>query len=93
MNAFASAFALHSRPAPDYYRIEYRGTWERGRAIRGSVTRMREGDSPQAISSLLTKDDVSVIMILTEDETEIRVMEQTTAANATFYTFTKIDGT
>jgi hypothetical protein len=92
MNALASAFALHSRPAPDNYRIEYRGTWVQGRAIRGSVKRILEGGAP-AVSSLLINDNVSVLMILTEDETEIQVMEQRTAAKATFYTFIKEDGT
>jgi hypothetical protein len=93
LSGLGNPFGLHGRPAPDHYRIEYRGTWVRGRAIRASVTRRREGDSPGVISLLGTKDNVSALMMLTEDETEIRVMEPTTAANARFYTFTKIDGT
>jgi Flp pilus assembly protein TadD len=92
LTGLGNPFGLHGRPAPDHYRIEYRGTWVRGGAIRGSVTRRREGDSP-GVLSLGTKDNVSVLMMLTKDETEIRVMEPTTAANARFYTFTKIDGT
>jgi tetratricopeptide (TPR) repeat protein len=94
VNLLARAFAgLGSGTAPDHYRIEYHGTLVWGGAIRGSVARVREGDSP-AIISLGSKPNVSsVLMFLTKDQTEISVMEVTTAANARFYALTKADRT
>lgn len=68
------------------FRVEYNGTL-RGRAIKAHVTRSQEGATPTAspiFDSL--KDETKVLMVLTDDESELRVMENPSGSDPGFYT-------
>jgi tetratricopeptide (TPR) repeat protein len=68
------------------YQVNYHGSL-RGRAIEASVIRKREGDR-QKVNSLLSSNEteVRVLMTLSDDGNEFRVMEKTQGTNPRFYT-------
>ena len=68
------------------FRVEYSGTL-RGRAIEAHVTRSRE-DATARKSTILgsSTDEIKVLMVLTDDESELRVMESPSGSDPRFYT-------
>jgi hypothetical protein len=58
-----------------------------GHALDGVVKRNKEGDTPSAAASVLALGDNAskVLMVLSDDQTELRVMENPYSANPTFY--------
>jgi hypothetical protein len=74
-----------SRIASVRYRVEYRGTLS-GRAIEAHVTRTREHETP-VVHTLLgsSTNETKVLMVLTDDDSELRVMESP-RENPRFYT-------
>ena len=68
------------------FRVKYSGTL-RGRAIEAHVTRAREDATPR--ESLIvgsSTDETKVLMVLTDDESELRVMESPSGSDPRFYT-------
>ena len=86
----ATAFGSLGNPAPEHYQIEYRGTSMPGGVIKARVTRTRKGDTPAVNSLLGSRDNEStVIMIITDAQNEIHVMETAKGASARFYALTR----
>jgi tetratricopeptide (TPR) repeat protein len=87
--ALASAFAgAAAGTVRTRHRIEYSGILM-GCVIKAHVTRKTEGQT-SAAGLLGSRDNESIaIMMLTDDESEIHVMEPTKGANPRFYTFTR----
>ncbi len=86
---FASALlggSTSSGNASVRFRVEYSGTL-RGRAIEAHVTRSREDATPRK-STLIgsSTDEIKVLMVLTDDESELRVMESPSGSDPRFYT-------
>jgi hypothetical protein len=93
INALAVAFASRGAltgPTLARYTVEYVGTLH-GRAIEGHLIRVREGEA----ASLLTTSLVSqkVLMILAEDNSELKVVEEWQTANPKFYKIGPADTT
>jgi hypothetical protein len=86
--------AFGTAPVTEHYQIEYHGTSLSGGVIKARVTRTRKGDTP-AVNSLLSSGDneSSVVMILSDNQNEIQVMETTKGARARFYALTREGGT
>jgi hypothetical protein len=72
-----------SPPLPERMRVEYSGI-VRGFAIVGSVSRTKEGAPPKSIIEA-AGDIHSVIMILSDDERELRVMESFQKVEPSYY--------
>lgn len=69
----------------DRFRVEYRGTL-RGRAIEGYVTRTKEGAPPVRRTLLGSmEDETKVLMVLADDGSELRVMENPQSKDLRFY--------
>lgn len=69
------------------YRIEYQGI-ARGQAIVASVVRAKEGEPVIASSLLVSREDrLTVLMVLRDDGSEIRVLEKAKAGSPRFYSF------
>jgi len=87
------AFGPGGKPIIEHYQIEYRGTLLSGGVIKARVTRTRKGDTP-AMNTLLSSGDneSSVIMMLTDNQNDIQVMETTKGARARFYALTREEG-
>jgi hypothetical protein len=90
-NPLASAFAfgLGGKSTPEHYQIEYRGAFLSGGVIKARVTRTRKGDTPAGTLLSSRDNESSVMMILTDDQNEIQVMETTKGAKARFYALTR----
>lgn len=69
---------------PVRFRVEYRGTIK-GHAIVGTVTRRREDEQPKASSLLASEEAPRVLMVLSDDGTEIRVLKQAKTGTPRFY--------
>ena len=67
------------------YRVEYSGTL-RGRAIEGRVTRTQENEKRSAGLLGRSTDETKVLMVLTDDDSELRVMENSPGSDPRFYT-------
>jgi tetratricopeptide (TPR) repeat protein len=88
-----SPFVPFSRPRePDRFHVEYTGTL-RGRAIEGTVTRIQE-ESPTKVPSLLSTVDqeMRVLMVLTDDAAELRVIEMPEGRAPRLYVLKRKDG-
>ena len=90
-DAFAAALrgdvggGTSSQNASVRFRVEYRGTLS-GRTIEAHVTRTREDEKPVRTAVLLSSTDkTKVLMFLTDDDSELRVMESP-RENPRFYT-------
>lgn len=69
------------------YRIEYQGI-ARGKAIVASVVREKEGEQAKASSLLGSGEDrLTVLMVLSDDGSEIRVFEKVKSGSPRFYSF------
>jgi tetratricopeptide (TPR) repeat protein len=85
---FASLGVLNAKSAPDQHKIEFKGRL-RGRAIEGSVYRLREGEPPgvpSLMSGGLREHEFKVIMMLSDDDGEIHVMENPRGPSPKIYT-------
>jgi tetratricopeptide (TPR) repeat protein len=81
------------KPTPERYKIEYKGKLQ-GRAIEGHVYRAREGDKPEVgtLATLgLRENEFQVVMYLSDDNSEIRVMEKPRGGAAKLYTLRRAD--
>ena len=89
LNPFASAFAgAAAGTVRTRHQIDYSGILM-GCVIKTRVTRKTEGQTPAA-GLLGFRDNESIAtMMLTDDQSEIHVMETTKGANPRFYTFTR----
>jgi hypothetical protein len=85
--ALASAFA-GAGSVRTHHQIEYRGTLT-GYTIKARVTRKTDGQNPAAGLLLSGGNESIALMLLTDDQNEIQVMETTKGANPRFYTFTR----
>lgn len=66
--------------------VEYIGVLN-GRAIEANVTRNREGEKAKRASLLGSSDDmIEVLMVITDGESEIKVMENPSGSEPRFYT-------
>lgn len=75
-----------ARDASIRYQIEYQGT-VRGQAIVGGIVRRKEGEPVKAATLLTSGDDrTPVLMVLSEDGSELRVCEKPTGSSPRFYT-------
>jgi tetratricopeptide (TPR) repeat protein len=85
-NPFAMAAA---QSKPDRYHVKYIGTC-RGNAIEGTMSRTLE-DDPTKIRSLLSSAEYKtrILMVLTDDCNEIRVMEKPERSTPRFHTLTR----
>jgi hypothetical protein len=81
--------AQGSRPAAERWQIEYTGSL-RGLAILGSVYRGRAGEVTSLLGSL--DQTASVLMILSEDGREFRVMEARKDSRPSFYKIERVSG-
>jgi hypothetical protein len=88
-NALVGAFSgAGTLSVPEHYEVEYRGALLGGSVIKARVTRTIRGETPKVISLLGTRDNESiVIMMITDDQSEIEIMETTKGANPRFYVF------
>jgi tetratricopeptide (TPR) repeat protein len=68
------------------HRIEYSGEL-RGTIFVGQVKRWRDGEQPSLLSA--ANDSVKVLMVLSDDHTEISVMENPGSMHARFYCLTR----
>jgi tetratricopeptide (TPR) repeat protein len=83
-----SALPGFGAPSPTArIRVEYVGTL-RGRAIEGSVTEVREGETPPSLLSA-AGNKTTVLMVLTNDDNELRVMEKSSSNPTRFYTINR----
>jgi hypothetical protein len=84
-------FGLGAPPPPVKYRITYKGTIS-GTTVRGTVYRRPEGEDSKPKSLLETFDDQQVVlMVLSEDETELKVMERVKKGDTRFYSLHSAD--
>ena len=76
---------------PWRYQVEYRSSG-RGRAFLGTIVRKRDGEVLKKDSGTLsdTEQNPTVLMILSDDGREIRVLERTPERSTRFYEFTRI---
>ena len=91
-NTLATALtSLFKSPTePERYRVNYHGTI-RGRAIQARVTRIREGDPPKQTSLLsASEQEPRVLMLIADDEAEIRAMEIPQSGKPRFYALTPV---
>jgi hypothetical protein len=84
-----AALGLRAQSQPDRYRVSYKGTVE-GHAIYATISRTLE-DDPSKIRGLLSsfESKSTVLMFLTDDGKEIRVMEKPEQGAPKFYTLTR----
>jgi hypothetical protein len=91
--ALVSAFGSGAHLKPEHYQIEYRGTSLPGGVIKARVSRTREGDTSAANSLLGSRDSESVVMmIISQDQHEVEVMETTRGASPRFYVLARESG-
>lgn len=69
---------------PLRFRVEYHGKIK-GRAVVGTVIRRREDERPKPSSLLTSEEAPKVLMILSDDANEIRVLEQVKKGTPRFY--------
>jgi hypothetical protein len=71
-------------------RVEYFMTLA-GHALFGVVKRIKEGEVPSAAASALALGDneTKVLMVLSDNETQFRVMENPHSSSPTFYSITQ----
>lgn len=76
---------LSSKTPPMRCTVEYRGSL-RGCAIKGTVAHERD-DERQSIKNLLGSNETETrfLMVLSDDKSELRVMERKQGAKAMFY--------
>jgi tetratricopeptide (TPR) repeat protein len=65
-------------------RVEYRGTI-RGRTIEARITRNYESEATKASGLLASDSENKVLMVLSDDENELRVMEHAKGSSPRFY--------
>jgi tetratricopeptide (TPR) repeat protein len=79
-------FASGDKPSPVRYQVEFHGSLC-GCAVEGSVVRGREDERQQAQSLLSpNENEARVLMIVSDDGNEIRVMERKQGTSPKFYT-------
>lgn len=71
-------------PAPEKYRITYTGKLK-GRTVHGTVSRRLETEAERPIGLLSEPEDPKVLMLLTDEGTEFKVMEKTGTKAVRFY--------
>lgn len=80
------ALGIGSGDRTESFRAEYIGTL-RGRTIEANVTRNREGEKPKGATLLGSSEDkIKALMIIADDESEIKVMENPSGSRPRFYT-------
>jgi tetratricopeptide (TPR) repeat protein len=96
-NLFGGLFGLGGAltvgvsPPKEEYRVTYSGELN-GRTVRGSVYRRREGDAEKPPTLLSTADPKpTVLMVLTDDGNELKVMEGLKGTDARFYTIRRTE--
>ena len=89
-SALAGSFGMGPQNRPDRYHVKYKGVF-RGRAIEGFMSRTLE-DDPTKFRGLLSSVpyETKVLMVLTDEGNEIRVMERPDRGVPRFYTLTKL---
>jgi hypothetical protein len=89
-NPFAAVGMLGLGKLKLKHRVEYLMTLA-GHAMFGVVKRIKEGEVPSAAASALALGDneTKVLMVLSENETQIRVMENPYSSSPTFYSITQ----
>jgi hypothetical protein len=81
-------------PKVDRFGVEYKAVL-RGRAMEGFVTRTKQGTTPQAPTLLFsmdyssTDDKKRVLLVLNDDGTEMKAMENPEVTAPLFYTLTR----
>jgi hypothetical protein len=89
LGPLANPFAVAAQSKPGRYHVKCKGTC-RGNAIEGTMSRTLE-DDPAKFRGLLSSAEykTKVLMVLTDDGNEIRVMEKPEKGAPRFHTLTK----